>query len=72
MIFENKIIITKEIISESAQKSFKLFGKKYRAFVLLMHIISVFAASGALIIDGLHWFFAFFSYICDIFSFHVL
>lgn len=58
-IYENKITITKEIISESAQKTFKVFGKKYRAFILLMHIISVVAAIFALIIDGLYWFSAF-------------
>lgn len=52
-IFENKIIITKEIISEYAQKNFKVFGKKYRMFVLLMVIISVISALAALIIDRL-------------------
>jgi hypothetical protein len=68
-IFENKIIITKEILSEFAQKSFKVLNKKYRAFVLCMHIISVVVAISALIINGSIWAFTFFLILAIFFLF---
>jgi hypothetical protein len=52
-IFENKIILSKEVIAECAERNYKVFGKKYRMFVLLMFIISVISALAALIIDRL-------------------
>lgn len=62
-IFENKIILTKEVIAEYAQKNFKVFGKRYRMFVLLMFIISAGYGLVTLIINRSIGVFAFFFYL---------
>lgn len=55
-IFENKTIITKEVINEISEESFKECNKKYRSFVLLMFLVSAFLTVGNFIIDGAYWF----------------
>ncbi len=55
-IFENKTIITKEVINELSEESFKECNKKYRSFVLLMFLVSAFFTVIKFITDGLYWF----------------
>ena len=55
-IFENKTIITKEVINELSEESFKECNKKYRNFVLLMFLVSAFLTVINFITDGVYWF----------------
>jgi hypothetical protein len=55
-IFENKTIITKEVINELSEESFKECNKKYRSFVLLMFLVSAFFTVIKFITDGAYWF----------------
>jgi len=53
-IFENKTIITKEVINELSEENYKECNKKYRSFVLLMFLISAFFTVINFITNGVY------------------
>lgn len=53
-IFENKTIITKEVINELSEENYKECNKKYRSFVLLMFLISGFFTVINFITNGVY------------------
>lgn len=54
-IFENKITITKEILTEFSKKTYIIYGIKYRSFLLIASILSTCFTIIALATEGLSW-----------------
>lgn len=55
-IFENKTVITNEILTESSKQTYKVYRKKYRSFLLIMFFICILFVIAGLTRVYLYWF----------------
>jgi Ca2+/Na+ antiporter len=55
-IFENKTVITDEILTESSKQRYKIYRRKYRIFLLVMFFICILFVIAGLTRVYLYWF----------------